>query len=248
MIASPLRVITSPLQRFLRSTAVPDRRPGLQRRMRVHGGGATSAAGRPHSIVFRETGRGSLPTVVLGGFVPDATEAVHCQRPLLRRFGDLYLVNYPRAGFDRGALFGQLGQLVRELERQGTPPVLFGISFGCGLLAELLDRDEATRRAAGLVWVSPVLSLEDLAGEGGTEHSLVGRFTAPLVAASAPQHVEAAVRNGRRFFSKLFSAGSQNRRAMARLRWRGQGEFLKRRIQETLQEITVEGARQGAAR
>jgi hypothetical protein len=34
--------------------------------------------------IFKEKGAGGIPTIVIGGFVPDATEAVEFQRPLLR--------------------------------------------------------------------------------------------------------------------------------------------------------------------
>src|SRR5258705_8617160 len=54
----------------------------------------------PLATIYRERrarlSSGNLATVVLGGFVPDATEALHCQRRLLRRFGDVYYLNYPR--------------------------------------------------------------------------------------------------------------------------------------------------------
>src|SRR5476649_386307 len=40
--------------------------------------------------LFREKGAGNVPTIVLGGFVPDATETVEFQRKMLRRHGSIY--------------------------------------------------------------------------------------------------------------------------------------------------------------
>ena len=107
---------------------------------------------------------GSLATVVLGGFVPDATEALHCQRRLLRGYGDVYYVNYPRDGFDREALHAQLADLLVDLGARGESAVLFGISFGCGLLGDFLaeERLGAAEHVAGVLWVSPVLSVEEV--------------------------------------------------------------------------------------
>src|ERR1035437_4844851 len=41
-------------------------------------------AHRSRCQIFREKGVGNVPTIVLGGFVPDATETVEFQRTLLR--------------------------------------------------------------------------------------------------------------------------------------------------------------------
>ncbi len=210
----------------------------------------------PLATIYRERrarfSSASVATVVLGGFVPDATEALHCQRRLLRRFGDVYYVNYPREGFDRDALHAQLADLLADLGARGESAVLFGISFGCGLLGDFLaaERLGAAEHVAGVLWVSPVLSLEDLTGPDRATRrdcSLVGRVCLPMLDVEPGRDADASVRNGRRFFGRLFTAGSQNRRAMRRLRWRRQGEFLKARILETVQEISTEGARQRLA-
>ena len=86
--------------------------------------------------------------------------------------------------------------------------------------------------------------VEDLAGEDKADCSLVGRICMPMFRARDGEEAESSVRQSRRFFGKLFLAGSQNQRAMRRLRWRKQGEFLKDKILETVREISSEGARQ----
>jgi hypothetical protein len=203
---------------------------------------AASHAARSPAAVWREPGRGALATVVLGGFVPDSTEAVHCQRRLLRRFGPTYYLNYDRAGFDGETLQAQLRDLLEDLARRGERPVLLGVSFGCALIIELLARlarDGGEDAVAGAVLVSPVLSLEDLTGDGGA--TLVGRIAAPAAAARSPAELAAALRNARRCFGRMFAAGGRNRQAMAALAWRGQGEFLRRRITATLAGISDRG-------
>ena len=45
------------------------------------------------SLIFREKGAGNAPTIVLGGFVPDATETVEFQRKILQQHGSIYYVN-----------------------------------------------------------------------------------------------------------------------------------------------------------
>lgn len=263
MVANPIAAF------FSEACELTDRAPrrrGLQRRMRPfrpaaerHLAELRRRRGVRHALlaaIYREPstllrGRG-LPTVVLGGFVPDATEALHCQRRLLRRFGDIYYVNYPRAGFDREVLFAQLRDLLAELAARGERPVMFGVSFGCGLLGDFLAEERLREgrpaaRVSGLVLVSPVLSVEDLTGEQVRDCTLVGRICLPMLRAAEAEQVEASVRNARRFFGRLFTAGGQNQRAMRRLRWRRQGAFLKERILETVQEITAEGALQRLA-
>lgn len=85
-----------------------------------------------------------MPTIVLGGFVPDATEAVFLLRHTLLRSGSLYCFNYPRRGFSNDLLFAQLHDLVDELVLpRGRPPVIFAVSFGAGLLIEWLKRARA---------------------------------------------------------------------------------------------------------
>jgi len=83
---------------------------------------ASGLAG-PHQLatIVREFSRGPVPTIVLGGFVPDASEAVFLLRDYLRRQGSLYCVNYPRHGFHLELLFAQLDDLVGEFTGVNLP-------------------------------------------------------------------------------------------------------------------------------
>lgn len=181
----------------------------LRRRPETHPGRCT---------LYRERGSGSVPTIVVGGFVPDATETVEFQRDLLRRFGSIYYLNYPRGGFCREMFAAQLADLIDDLAARRRRPILFGVSFGCGLLADLLRRaDETLReRIRGLVLVSPVLCGDDLirpAGErkGGVrllEHNLKRLLEADP---NDAENLGRLVERGRRCFQALFNGGAENR-------------------------------------
>jgi len=123
---------------------------------------------QPHqkTAVLREHRQGSLPTIVLGGFVPDATEQVFLLRGLLLNSGSLYYFNYSRRGFSVDLLCAQLDDLVEELTTlHGQRPVIFTVSFGCGLLLEWLRRRRQQGRPpplAGSILISPVACTADL--------------------------------------------------------------------------------------
>ncbi|HET7264508.1 MAG TPA: alpha/beta hydrolase [bacterium] len=128
--------------------------------------GADAAA---QSQIFRQTGAGRTPTIVIAGFLPDATESIEYQRDLVARYGDIYYVNYPRNRFCTRALFAQVGGLIRHLNARGEYPVLFSICFGAGLVVKLLcERGAQPAHAgpqlqlAGVVMVSPILCAADM--------------------------------------------------------------------------------------
>jgi hypothetical protein len=73
--------------------------------------------------IFVEKGTGDTPTIVVGGFVPDATEAVEFQREVFRRHGSIYFVNFSRSGFSAEMFFAQLADLIEDLNRRGKRPV-----------------------------------------------------------------------------------------------------------------------------
>jgi pimeloyl-ACP methyl ester carboxylesterase len=118
----------------------------------------------PAARLYRERGAGNQPTIVIGGFVPDATEVVEFQRPLLKQSGALYYLNYPREGFHLPLFQAQLADLVESLNLRGERPVLLGVSFGAGLVAgflrDVLPLDGLAIR--GALFVSPVFCAEDL--------------------------------------------------------------------------------------
>ena len=68
---------------------------------------------------------GTVPTIVLGGFIPDSTEQVFLLRNHLVRHGSVFYLNYPRCGFSTDMLCAQLDDLVAEIaECDGQQPVV----------------------------------------------------------------------------------------------------------------------------
>ena len=55
-------------------------------------------------------------------------------------------------------------QVVEEINLRGQSPVIFGISFGCGLIRAFLHSaaNEPSLRIRGVAMTSPVLCTEDL--------------------------------------------------------------------------------------
>lgn len=208
---------------------------------------ARGAAG-PHqrAALLHEARSGPVPTVVLGGFVPDATEAVFLLRRTLLRFGSLYYFNYPRHGFSNELLFAQLDDLVDELSLlHGRPPVILAISFGAGLVIQWLKR--AQRGASrpdlrGLVLISPVACVEDLLPSGDSPpRTLMGRALKPYLEPGAV--VEARlIEKSRTVFQKMFEAGAQNQEALRAMLLPGELEHLRSAVRGTIQEIDFRGA------
>lgn len=173
---------------------------------------------RTRCQIFREKSAGNAPTIVLGGFVPDATETVEFQRKILRQHGSIYYVNYSRNGFCLEMFTAQLTDLISELARKGQKPLIMGVSFGCGLLSHYLRHaDEHIHESIrGLVLVSPVITTDDLIrpkelkrdGIRILESNLKKIMSAdPADASDIAKHVE----RSRRCFQALFNAGAENR-------------------------------------
>ncbi len=172
----------------------------------------------PAARLFRERSPGKQPTIVIGGFVPDATEVVEFQRPMLKQAGPVYYLNYPREGFHLPLFQAQLADLVESLNLRGEHPILMGVSFGAGVVAgflqEVLPRDGLTIR--GVLFVSPVFCAEDLVRPdkertGGVrmlESNLRRIFSARR---DSPEDVERQIERARRCFQGLFGVGAENR-------------------------------------
>ena len=98
---SPLR----PLRTLVRTTEEHFRPQRLLPHVpTVHGAqdavlGREGAGLHQRATILREAGRGRVPTIVLGGFVPDATEQVLLVRRFLLRAGDVFYFNYSHQGF-----------------------------------------------------------------------------------------------------------------------------------------------------
>ncbi len=194
------------------------------------------------SSIYRERGSGVMPTIVVGGFVPDATEVVEFQRPLLREFGSIYYINYPRNGFSETLFFAQLADLVEDINLRGERPVLLGISFGAGLIARFIRNSSAAIVSGirGVAMVSPVLCTEDLvrpAGErSGGVRMLESNLRRILSARSSDSaDIERQIERARRCFSGLFGIGAENRQLG------GRHLAIKNKIMNTIEKTPFLG-------
>ena len=201
---------------MLRELAIRPYLPPVRQREREVA--IVSGARLPAARLFRERGAGNQPTIVIGGFVPDATEVVEFQRPLLKQSGAIYYLNYPREGFHLQVFQAQLADLVESLNLRGERPVLLGVSFGAGLVAsflkDVLPRDGLTIR--GVLFVSPVFCAEDLVrpvnDRTGGVRMLESNLRRILSAQhGSPEDVERQIERARRCFQGLFGLGAENR-------------------------------------
>lgn len=183
-----------------------------------------SLRGSYHSLhavrcqLYKEKGAGQRPTIVVGGFVPDATEALEFQRPLLRQYGSIYYLNFPRNGFSQELFCAQLNDLITDLNLQGRRPVLLGVSFGAGLLVQYLRQASETIHGMlrGLLLISPVLCTDDLVRPKGERTGGVRMLESNLrkileVDPSDQDGLNKQVERARRCFYALFEAGADNR-------------------------------------
>lgn len=247
--AAPLR----PLHTFVRTTeerfrppVVAPYRPGRLDAQHAHLAGGT-AESAPLATVWREAGRGRVPTIVLGGFVPDSSEQVFLLRRFLLQAGDLYALNYPRDAFSLDLICAQLDDLVADLAQRNQRPILFGVSFGAGVVLEWLQRK---RRAgivpaiAGLVIVSPVACVADvIAPDIVKPATLIGRALKPYLDPSAPPS-DATIERSRTVFARMFDAGAQNKSALGRLMSRQELQRLHANVSGAIRGITARGARE----
>lgn len=243
-----------PLRTFLRTTSDklrPSRPVPFAARI-TSAQSALLAAGRARpdqlATVLHEPQPGAVPTIVLGGFVPDATEQVFLLRGHLLKSGALYYLNYPPGGFSLDLLCAQLDDLVAELRlRHGLAPVIFSVSFGCGLLLEWLRRQRAAGREApiaGAILISPVACTADLLTPGEAKPStLLGRALQPYLQATG-QVTEATIEKSRAIFARMFEAGAQNKESLAFLLTRAELAHLRAHVLGTIRCVTPNGARE----
>ena len=168
--------------------------------------------------ILKEKGSGSIPTIVIGGFVPDATEAAEFQRPLLKSYGSIYYVNFARNGFSMEMFFAQLADLIEDINLRGKKPVIFSVSFGCGLVRQFLDSEVnvPSLKIKGIVMASPVLCTDDLIRPEREKGSGVRMLESNLkrimkTDASKDEDVSRQIERARRCFQSLFEAGAENR-------------------------------------
>lgn len=241
-----------PVHTFLRTTGYKLRppRPLPHTPLRTPARDAVLAAGAagPHQLatLLVEKRPGPVPTIVLGGFVPDATEQVFLLRGFLLKHGSVYYLNYPRTGFSLDLLCAQLDDLVAELNSlHGQRPVLFGVSFGAGLILEWLRRTRLAGRnpaLGGTVLVSPVACAADIVAPDEPKPStLIGRALKPFLdsgSSVAPGVIEKA----RVIFTKMFEAGAQNQTSLRALMSVAELRHLHAHVIAAIQSIDFTGA------
>ena len=198
------------------------------------------------ATVLCERRFGAIPTIVLGGFVPDSTEQVFLLRSYLLRRGSVYYLNYPRGGFSPALICAQLDDLVTELNTvQGQRPVVLGVSFGAGLVLDWLRRARAAHRSpdiGGVVLVSPVACAADIVVPGEAKAStLIGRALKPYLDSHTTVGPEVIDRS-RAIFAKIFEAGAQNRDAIRSLLTAGELRQLRDRVLAAVQGLAPSGA------
>ncbi len=199
------------------------------------------------ALVLREQGRGRVPTIVLGGFVPDSAAQVFLLRRFFLQAGDLYAFIYPRDGFSLDLMCAQLDDLVAELLAAGRAPVIFGVSFGAGLVLEWLRRKRAAGldpALAGVVIVSPVACTADVIAPGPAKPgTLLGRALKPYLDLAMPAG-DAATERSRQVFLRMFEAGAQNKSALRKLMTIAELGRLRASVTEAIRGITTRGARE----
>lgn len=195
--------------------------------------------------IFKEKGAGDLPTIVVGGFVPDATELVEFQRSLFREYGSVYYLNYPRHGFSSEMFFAQLADLIEYLNGRQQRPVLFGVSFGCGLIASFLKSSagDPALKVRGVVLASPVLCTEDLIRPEGEKTGGVRMLESNLKrilksASDGMEGVERQIERARRCFQALFETGAANRELT------GRHLSIRKKIMHVIENTPADGGYQ----
>ncbi len=244
-----------PLHTFLRTTGYklrpPRPLPYLTRITRARDAALASGAAGPHQLatLLTEKRPGPVPTIVLGGFVPDATEQVFLLRGFLLKHGTVYYLNYPRTGFSLDLICAQLDDLVAEINRHhGQRPVVFGVSFGAGLAIEWLRRSRLAGRTpelSGTILVSPVACAADIVAPDEPKPStLIGRALKPFLDAHAtgPAVPTSVIEKARVIFTKMFEAGAQNQTSLRALMSAAELRHLHASVIAAIQSIDFTGA------
>lgn len=191
--------------------------------------------------IFREKGHGNLPTIIIAGFVPDATEVIEFQRPLLKNRGAIYYINYPRTGFDKELFYAQLADLIDDINLRGEAPCLLGISFGAGLVVDFLRQRLAGRlNIRELVLISPVLCINDLVRNGKEREGGVRMLESSIkriikAHEEDESNVERQVERARRCFHALFEGGAEKRHLT------GRHLAIRSKIMDVIENTTAKG-------
>ncbi len=241
-----------PFRTLLRSTAYklnpPRPQPYHARVTRARDAVLASGRGDRSDLttILCESRLGSRPTIVLGGFVPDATEQMFLMRTSLLKHGSVYYLNYPCTGFSLDLLCAQLDDLVEELaHRRGQQPVIFGVSFGAGVVTEWLRRSRAAGTSpalGGIILVSPVGCTADIVDPAEAKPStLLGRALKPYLSEGTIASA-ATVEKSRVIFQKMFEAGAQNKASLRLVLTPGELLKLRDDVLGTIAAIEAVGA------
>jgi pimeloyl-ACP methyl ester carboxylesterase len=241
-----------PVHTFLRAAGYklrpPRPLPHLPAITRTHDDALARGPSAQHQrcSILVERRFGTTPTIVLGGFVPDATEQVFLLRGFLLRRGSIYYFNYPRGGFSTELACAQLDDLVEEINQvHRQRPVIFGVSFGAGLVLEWLRRSRTAGRSpdlAGVVLVSPVACAADIVVPGEAKAStLIGRALKPYLDSGATV-APGVIEKSRAIFAKMFEAGAQNREALRALMTTDELRHVRDSVLGAIQSIETAGA------
>jgi pimeloyl-ACP methyl ester carboxylesterase len=196
--------------------------------------------------LFVERRLGTIPTIVLGGFVPNSTEQVFLMRGFFLRRGSVYYVNYPQGSFSLDLLCAQLDDLVEEITtRYHQYPVIFGVSFGAGIILEWIKRQSAEKTnklISGIVLVSPVACLGDVLDTTlAKPNTLLGRALKPYFENKSGVDQQ-GVEKARAIFTKMFEAGAQNKECIAAVMTAAEVRVLKDKVLNTIQSINMQGS------
>jgi hypothetical protein len=236
--------VASAATSLMRQMAIKPFTPRIRRREFLLGNRISSL----HAVrnqIFKEKGTGEIPTIVIGGFVPDATEAVEFQRPLFKSYGSIYYLNFARNGFSLEMFFAQLADLIEDINSRGKKPVIFSISFGCGLVNKFLgsEANDPSLKIKGVVMASPVLCTADLVREEREKGSGVRMLESNLKRILKTDDAEGGdadrqIERARRCFQSLFETGAENRALNRR------HLSIKKRIMEVVEKTPAIGGYQ----
>lgn len=246
------RAPTAPLQALLRTTGYKLRPPQAVTYMPAHRlrQDALLAAGfaglHQRAEILVESRPGPLPTIIVGGFVPDATAAFYLLRGGLLRNGSVYYFHYPRCGFSTELFLAQLEDLIAEVATDtGRRPLLVAVSFGAGLVVECLRRAALRGKPpplAGLLLVSPVTCQADLLDPAAPRPTtLLGRVLLPFLKPDATPD-PAVIAKSRAIFLKMFEAGAQNQAALTFLLTQTETQQLRGAVIGAINDVDAVGA------
>lgn len=200
-----------------------------------------SAHSYQQAVIVHEQRKGNIPTIVLGGFVPDSTEQIFLLQDLFVKYGSIYCLNYSRKGFSLDLMFAQLNDLVEEINQvHGKSPVIFSVSFGAGIVMDWLRRARLAGcqiDIQGLVLISPVACIDDILAPGNAKPStLLGRILKPHLHVSGRSD-DQMFEDSRAIFKKMFEAGAQNKTLLRSLMTPKELKRLYTAVMETISTI-----------